>query len=332
MGVETFYGEITRQVPGDRRARDARLRLPAAQRLLPRAARAVPAHDARGIARPAGAARLLRGRHGHPAVHAGELSHASPSTATATATATCGTTGATCSRASSNYLLQNGWRAGRAGDGPRRRDGRHDSRACRTTGSRSPRPCSRCATAACGSTTSLPPEAPAVLVPLDVADGVEYRVGFSNYYAITRYNRSELYASAVNDLAEAHRRGQHCPSGRRRTAAPRSMPPLPPRRPMPPDPSMPLPSRHRILLRIHFQYPEMRRPHPTIAALALSLAALLAGCSGSKQDAAQPAGTPRPPRQHRRRCRARHPPQRPRRAPAPRPLRRRRSSRRAASS
>jgi membrane-bound lytic murein transglycosylase B len=52
-------------------------------------------------------------------------------------------------------------------------------------------------------TTALGPDAPAVLVPLAGADGPEYRVGFANYYAITRYNRSELYASAVNDLAEA---------------------------------------------------------------------------------------------------------------------------------
>jgi membrane-bound lytic murein transglycosylase B len=51
--------------------------------------------------------------------------------------------------------------------------------------------------------TTLPPDAPAVLIPLALADGVEYRVGFSNYRAITRYNRSELYASAVNDLADA---------------------------------------------------------------------------------------------------------------------------------
>ncbi len=52
-------------------------------------------------------------------------------------------------------------------------------------------------------TTGLGPEAPAVLIPLVGANGPEYRVGFSNYHAITRYNRSELYASAVNDLAEA---------------------------------------------------------------------------------------------------------------------------------
>ena len=52
-------------------------------------------------------------------------------------------------------------------------------------------------------TASLPPDTPAVLVELSGANGPEYRVGFANYFAITRYNRSALYASAVNDLAEA---------------------------------------------------------------------------------------------------------------------------------
>ena len=51
--------------------------------------------------------------------------------------------------------------------------------------------------------TSLPADAPAMLVALKVAGGTEYRVGFTNFYAITRYNRSHMYASAVSDLADA---------------------------------------------------------------------------------------------------------------------------------
>jgi membrane-bound lytic murein transglycosylase B len=60
--------------------------------------------------------------------------------------------------------------------------------------------------------TELPPESPAVLVALPRAEGAEYRVGFKNYYAITRYNRSALYASAVNDLAAALAAGRSAPN------------------------------------------------------------------------------------------------------------------------
>jgi membrane-bound lytic murein transglycosylase B len=51
--------------------------------------------------------------------------------------------------------------------------------------------------------TSLPGSTPAVLVALSAGFGNEYRVGFANFHAITRYNRSHMYASAVNDLADA---------------------------------------------------------------------------------------------------------------------------------
>ncbi|HQR48838.1 MAG TPA: lytic murein transglycosylase B [Steroidobacteraceae bacterium] len=85
--------------------------------------------------------------------------------------------------------------------------------------------------------TTLPPDAPAVLIPLALADGVEYRVGFSNYLAITRYNRSELYASAVNDLAEDIARART--AGGAPAPAPRAIidpsPPSPP--PQPPSPT-----------------------------------------------------------------------------------------------
>jgi membrane-bound lytic murein transglycosylase B len=44
---------------------------------------------------------------------------------------------------------------------------------------------------------------PAVLISAEQQDGPAYRVGFKNFYVITRYNRSARYAMAVHDLAEA---------------------------------------------------------------------------------------------------------------------------------
>jgi membrane-bound lytic murein transglycosylase B len=51
--------------------------------------------------------------------------------------------------------------------------------------------------------SSLPPDAPALLIAADEPDGVHWRVGYSNFYAITRYNHSALYAMAVYELAAA---------------------------------------------------------------------------------------------------------------------------------
>jgi membrane-bound lytic murein transglycosylase B len=51
--------------------------------------------------------------------------------------------------------------------------------------------------------TDLPPDAPAMLVVGQGKDGPLYRVGFNNFYVITRYNRSQMYAMAVHDLGEA---------------------------------------------------------------------------------------------------------------------------------
>lgn len=51
--------------------------------------------------------------------------------------------------------------------------------------------------------SSLPIDAPALLIAADEADGVHWRVGFNNFYAITRYNHSALYAMAVYELANA---------------------------------------------------------------------------------------------------------------------------------
>lgn len=49
--------------------------------------------------------------------------------------------------------------------------------------------------------TRLAGDAPAMLVPAERVDGPAWRVGFHNFYVITRYNRSSRYAMAVHDLA-----------------------------------------------------------------------------------------------------------------------------------
>jgi membrane-bound lytic murein transglycosylase B len=49
----------------------------------------------------------------------------------------------------------------------------------------------------------LPPEAPAILIAADEQDGIHWRVGYNNFFVITRYNHSALYAMAVYELAAA---------------------------------------------------------------------------------------------------------------------------------
>ncbi|WP_299492993.1 lytic murein transglycosylase B [uncultured Shewanella sp.] len=45
-------------------------------------------------------------------------------------------------------------------------------------------------------------EQPALLIELDTADNDEYWLGFNNFYVITRYNRSPLYAMAVYQFSQ----------------------------------------------------------------------------------------------------------------------------------
>lgn len=54
----------------------------------------------------------------------------------------------------------------------------------------------------------IDPQWAAVLVQLDDNAGPTYRLGFNNFYVLTRYNRSRLYATAVWDLAQATRRAE----------------------------------------------------------------------------------------------------------------------------
>jgi membrane-bound lytic murein transglycosylase B len=67
--------------------------------------------------------------------------------------------------------------------------------------------------------SSLPPDAPALLIAADESDGIHWRVGYNNFYVITRYNHSALYAMAVYELATAVKQGVLAHDAAARTAA-----------------------------------------------------------------------------------------------------------------
>jgi hypothetical protein len=89
--------------------------------------------------------------------------------------------------------------------------------------------------------TGLPAEARAVLIELAGSAGPEYRVGFNNFHAITRYNRSALYASAVNDLAESLATAVLTPPADNLSAAPEVTSPPPAEVPTPIETTEPKP-------------------------------------------------------------------------------------------
>ena len=51
--------------------------------------------------------------------------------------------------------------------------------------------------------SGMPEDAPTLLIAVDETDGVHWRVGYNNFFVITRYNHSALYAMAVYELASA---------------------------------------------------------------------------------------------------------------------------------
>lgn len=61
----------------------------------------------------------------------------------------------------------------------------------------------------------VPSEVKALAVKLDGSLGDEYWLGFNNFYVITRYNRSHMYAMAVHQLAEAIARAHRESGGAR---------------------------------------------------------------------------------------------------------------------
>jgi membrane-bound lytic murein transglycosylase B len=60
--------------------------------------------------------------------------------------------------------------------------------------------------AAYGVTAPDAPDAPCALIDLATpGEATEYRLGFGNFYVLTRYNRSSFYAMTVSDLSRALR-------------------------------------------------------------------------------------------------------------------------------
>ncbi|MGB6450622.1 MAG: lytic murein transglycosylase B [Steroidobacteraceae bacterium] len=100
-----------------------------------------------------------------------------------------------------NYLRQNGWQPG----GPVLAGARLDPDATFQLDSRGLMLSTLDELNAQGVRVDLPlaGSTHAVLIPADEADGPAYRVGFDNFLALMRYNRSASYAMAVSDLARS---------------------------------------------------------------------------------------------------------------------------------
>ncbi len=58
-------------------------------------------------------------------------------------------------------------------------------------------------------TGDLDPAANAALFRMDLQDGAEYWLGLNDFYVITRYNRSAMYALAVHQLSQAVKQGRN---------------------------------------------------------------------------------------------------------------------------
>ena len=100
-----------------------------------------------------------------------------------------------------NYFLEHGWRAGE----PVLAEARHNAPPDDPARAEAVLKDTVASLRARGYRfeTPLPDDAAAMLVPATQRTGTDWRVGFQNFYTITRYNRSLLYAMAVNDLADA---------------------------------------------------------------------------------------------------------------------------------
>jgi len=109
-----------------------------------------------------------------------------------------------------NYLKEHGWRRGDPVAIAARVDG-DGFHALLERGLKPNTPVSRMKDYGLKLQGPVPDSDEGALVELEDLDGKEYWVGLQNFYTITRYNHSALYAMAVYQLAEAIRSGYEQP-------------------------------------------------------------------------------------------------------------------------
>lgn len=106
-----------------------------------------------------------------------------------------------------NYLHRHGWEPGQPVTYPAIMSPDADKSLVTKRDFNAKTPVSVLAEAGIESSQPVPTETLAAVGALEEEDGDRYFVTFKNFYVITRYNRSPLYAMAVHELSEAIRGG-----------------------------------------------------------------------------------------------------------------------------
>jgi membrane-bound lytic murein transglycosylase B len=106
-----------------------------------------------------------------------------------------------------NYLHRHGWEPGQPVTYPAELSADADKSLFEKRDYKPATPVSELAAMGIASSQPISPDTLAAVVSLEEEDGDHYFVTFKNFYVITRYNRSPLYAMAVFELSEAIRKG-----------------------------------------------------------------------------------------------------------------------------
>ena len=102
-----------------------------------------------------------------------------------------------------NYLHRHGWEAGQPVTVPATASAEADKSLITRRGFKPSQTVGELAAAGFTSKADLASDTPAAVISLEEKDGDALHLIFKNFYVITRYNRSPLYAMAVHELSQA---------------------------------------------------------------------------------------------------------------------------------